>query len=71
MSEQTLIFTKEINPLNENSICIFENFGWHKVKGKIVRKRLLFQVDKNNFVDDLEFNCAVKFIVEALNKNIS
>tara|TARA_R110002020_G_scaffold218594_5_gene426510 strand:+ start:1952 stop:2167 length:216 start_codon:yes stop_codon:yes gene_type:complete len=71
MAKEKLIFTKEVNPLNKNSICIFENGGWHKVKRKVIRKRLLFQVDKNNFVDDLEFNCAVKFIVEALNKNIS
>lgn len=62
-TEKTLqAFTKEVNPLNENCICIFEQ--------RSVRKHLLFQVDKANFESDNEFLNAVDFILTSLNKNL-
>jgi len=62
-TEKTLqAFTKEVNPLNENCICIFEQ--------RAVRKHLLFQIDKANFESDNEFLNAVDFILISLNKNL-
>lgn len=62
-TEKTLqAFTKEVNPLNGNCICIFEQ--------RAVRKHLLFQVDKANFESDNEFLNAVDFIIDSLNKNL-
>jgi len=55
-------FTKEENPLDKNFICIYEQ--------RATKKHLFFQVDKRNFENDKEFNDAVGFILDSLNKNI-
>lgn len=57
------VFTAKQNPLDKNKVCIYEK--------KVSKEDLMFMVDKRDYEDDREFNEAVEFIVESLNKNVN